>query len=69
VEDQAVVGESNAHDEPLGQHRLPWRENVDAGTQTAFSLAMTGRGFDKDKRRVGVVWLGIGLYADESDGV
>ena len=43
------------------------RANVDAGTQTAFSRDLTDRGFDKERRRVGMVWLGIGLYAAGSD--
>jgi putative DNA primase/helicase len=44
------------------------RENVDAGTQTAFSRNLTERGFDKDHTRGGKVWRGIGLYADETSG-
>ncbi|HET6753776.1 MAG TPA: phage/plasmid primase, P4 family [Jiangellaceae bacterium] len=41
------------------------RENVDAGTQTAFSRTLQDRGFDKEHKRVGALWRGIGLYADE----
>jgi putative DNA primase/helicase len=43
------------------------RENVDPGTQTAFSRDMTDRGFDKDRTMNAKVWRGIGLYADEAD--
>ena len=44
------------------------RENVDPGTQTAFSRQMTDRGYDKKKDGVGrMVWTGIDLYADEED--
>ena len=41
------------------------RENVDAGTQTAFSRDLSNRGYDKKKARGNNVWIGIGLYADE----
>jgi putative DNA primase/helicase len=44
------------------------RENLDAGTQTAFGRELTDRGYDKEHRNVGNVWLGIGLYADETTG-
>jgi putative DNA primase/helicase len=44
------------------------RENVDAGTQTAFSREMTNRGYDKHKDGNGrMVWAGLDLYADEVD--
>jgi putative DNA primase/helicase len=44
------------------------RENVEAGTQAAFSRAMRDRGHDKTKDGVGrIVWTGIDLYADEAD--
>jgi putative DNA primase/helicase len=44
------------------------RENVDAGTQTAFSHELTDRGYDKKKDGLGrMVWTGIDLYADEAD--
>lgn len=37
------------------------QEGVESGTQTAFSLALTERGFDKKQTEVGKVWRGIGL--------
>jgi putative DNA primase/helicase len=44
------------------------RENVDAGSQTAFSRAMTDRGHDKKMDGNGrMVWSGIDLYRDEAD--
>ena len=44
------------------------RENVDAGTQTAFSRELADRGYDKKKDGLGhMVWAGIDLYADEAD--
>jgi putative DNA primase/helicase len=49
---------------------LNWckRENVEPGTQTAFSRDMTDRGYDKTKDGLGrMVWTGIDLYADEED--
>jgi putative DNA primase/helicase len=63
----------NAHDHVRSSELfagwLKWcqRENVDAGTQTAFSRDLTDRGFDKKKDGLGrMVWAGIGLYADEA---
>lgn len=42
------------------------RENIDAGTQTAFSRDLTDRGYDKRKDGLGrMVWTGITLYGDE----
>jgi putative DNA primase/helicase len=43
------------------------RENVDAGTQTAFSRELTDRGFDKQRTRGSKVWHGIGLKTTEAD--
>jgi putative DNA primase/helicase len=44
------------------------RENVDPGTQTAFSREMTDRGHDKEKDGLGhMVWRGIDLYRDGDD--
>ncbi len=44
------------------------RENVEAGTQTAFSRDLGDRGLDKRKDGLGrMVWAGIDLYADEDD--
>ena len=44
------------------------RENVEAGSQTAFSRDLTNRGYEKRKDGVGhMVWAGIDLYADEGD--
>jgi putative DNA primase/helicase len=43
------------------------RENLDAGTQTAFSRTLLDRGFDKRHTDVGKVWQGINLYTDEAD--
>ena len=40
-------------------------EGEDHGTQTAFSLALTNRGFDSGHRRIGTVWTGIDLVEDE----
>jgi putative DNA primase/helicase len=42
------------------------RENVDAGTHTAFSRDLISRGFDKRHTDVGNVWQGIGLHTDEA---
>jgi putative DNA primase/helicase len=36
-------------------------EGEPAGTQTAFSIALTNRGFDKKNTKVGMVWMGLGL--------
>jgi putative DNA primase/helicase len=42
------------------------RENVDAGTQTAFSRELTDRGYDKKKDGNGrMVWTGLDLYNDD----
>jgi putative DNA primase/helicase len=44
------------------------RENVEAGTQTAFSGDLTNRGYEKRKDGLGhMVWTGIDLYANEAD--
>jgi putative DNA primase/helicase len=40
-------------------------EGEDAGTQTAFSTALTNRGFDKRRRAVGYVWSGLALPAGD----
>jgi putative DNA primase/helicase len=64
----------NAHDHVKSSELfaawVKWcqRENVDAGTHTAFGRELSDRGFDKEHRNVGNVWLGIGLYADETTG-
>ena len=42
-------------------------EGEPPGTQTAFSLALINRGFDKKSTKVGVIWTGLGLLA-EDDG-
>ena len=39
-------------------------EGEDPGTQTAFSIALTKKGYDKRSTNVGKVWNGLGL-ADE----
>jgi len=36
-------------------------EGEDLGTQTAFSLALTNRGFDKRPTKAANVWTGLGL--------
>jgi putative DNA primase/helicase len=41
-------------------------EGVEHGTQTAFSLALVDRGFDKQPTRTGKVWSGIGLQGDDA---
>jgi len=42
------------------------RENVDAGTHTAFSRNLQDRGYEKKRGTGGTkIWLGISLYADE----
>jgi hypothetical protein len=49
---------------------LGWcqRENVEPGTQIAFSRDMTDRGYDKAQDGNGrMCWHGIDLYADEDD--
>jgi putative DNA primase/helicase len=44
------------------------KENIEAGTQTAFSRELTDRGYDKKRGTGGgVVWLGIGLLSNETD--
>lgn len=40
-------------------------EGEEHGTQTAFSLALTNRGFHSAHRRIGTVWTGIDLIDDE----
>ena len=40
-------------------------EGEEHGTQTAFSLALVNRGFDKRHYEFGKVWDGIGLASDE----
>lgn len=42
-------------------------EGEDAGTQTAFSVALVNRGLDKKKTSVGKIWQGIGLTGDEDE--
>jgi putative DNA primase/helicase len=39
-------------------------EGEDAGTQTAFSLALTNRGFDKKPTAAGNMWKGLGLTTE-----
>jgi putative DNA primase/helicase len=39
-------------------------ENEDPGTQTAFSLALTNRGFDRSKVHGRMRWRGLGLAAE-----
>lgn len=39
-------------------------EGEDAGTQTAFSLALTNRGYDKEARASGNFWVGLGLASE-----
>jgi putative DNA primase/helicase len=39
-------------------------ESEEAGTQTAFSLALTNRGFDKKPTAVGNVWKGLGIISE-----
>jgi putative DNA primase/helicase len=39
----------------------------EAGTEKAFSEAMTSRGFEKVRRGTGVTYLGIGLYSDQEE--
>jgi len=41
------------------------KENVPAGTQKAFSTALSERGFDKIRTDVGVHWVGLGLQSEE----
>ena len=36
-------------------------QDEEPGTQTAFSLALTDRGFDKKSTAVGNIWKGLGL--------
>jgi putative DNA primase/helicase len=44
------------------------KENIEAGTQTAFSRELTDRGYDKKRGTGGgVIWLGIGLLSNETD--
>jgi putative DNA primase/helicase len=43
-------------------------EGEEPGTQTAFSTALTNRGFDKHVTKTGKFWLGLGLAADHDDG-
>jgi hypothetical protein len=42
-------------------------EGEDAGTQTAFSVALSNRGYDKRPTSVGKVWMGLGLAASDDD--
>lgn len=41
-------------------------EGEDAGTQTAFSVALVNHGYDKKRTKVGFMWEGIGLTGDDS---
>jgi putative DNA primase/helicase len=43
------------------------RENLDAGTQTAFSRELTDCGYDKQRTAGHKVWHGIGLKVTEED--
>ncbi len=43
-------------------------EGEDPGSQTAFSLAMTNRGYDKKATSVGKLWQGIGIAAEAERG-
>ena len=40
-------------------------EGEDPGTQTAFSVALTNRGFDKRATKAANVWTGLGLASDD----
>jgi putative DNA primase/helicase len=40
-------------------------EGIDPVSHTAFSTEMTNRGFDREHTKVGKVWRGIGLAADD----
>ncbi len=40
-------------------------EGEEAGTQTAFSIALVNRGFDKRTTNIGKVWDGLGLEGDD----
>jgi putative DNA primase/helicase len=40
-------------------------EGEEPGTQTAFSVALTNRGLDKQRSASGFVWRGVGLQGSE----
>lgn len=42
-------------------------ENIDAGTQTAFSIELSDKGFDKGKSHGSMVWKGIGLKSEDQE--
>lgn len=43
-------------------------EGIDAGSQTAFSLAVIERGYDPPKRtKTSRIWRGLGLYTDQEE--
>jgi putative DNA primase/helicase len=42
-------------------------ENIDAGTQTAFSIEMVDKGYDKGKSHGSMVWKGIGLRSEDQE--
>lgn len=52
---------------PLFNAWVKWctTENIDAGTQTAFSTALVEKGYDKAKSHGSMVWKGIGLKAED----
>jgi putative DNA primase/helicase len=42
-------------------------EGVEPGTNKAFTEALQNRGYNTERTRVGMVWRGIGLAADDED--
>jgi putative DNA primase/helicase len=40
---------------------------VDPGTQKAFSMSLTNRGFQKQAKNFGALYIGVGLYSDDDE--
>lgn len=43
-------------------------DKSEVGTNKAFTTALQNRGFDTTRTRLGAVWQGVGLLADEDEG-
>jgi putative DNA primase/helicase len=44
------------------------REGIEAGTNKSFTTALQNRGLDTERTKVGIVWKGIGIAAEDGEG-
>lgn len=53
-----------------GMYRMSAYNGIKAdeiGSEVAFAASMKARGFEKAKRNIGAVWLGLMLLGEEED--